>query len=44
MNRWERFIFRFDKQFASVTALKSVIGNGSSPLYFCVVDEISLIP
>lgn len=27
MHRWERFIFRFDKQFASVTALKSVIGD-----------------
>lgn len=32
MHRWERFIFRFDKQFASVTALKSVIGR-HSPLH-----------
>jgi len=30
INRWERFIFRFDKQFASVTALKSVIGKLST--------------
>lgn len=26
MHRWERFVFRFDKQFPSIQALKSVIG------------------
>lgn len=26
MHRWERFVFRFDKQFASMAALKSIIG------------------
>ena len=27
MHRWERFVFRFDKRFVSVDALKSVIGE-----------------
>ncbi|KAF8872510.1 hypothetical protein BD779DRAFT_1452696 [Infundibulicybe gibba] len=27
MHRWERFIFRFDKQFTSVGALKSIAGD-----------------
>ncbi|OJT12557.1 hypothetical protein TRAPUB_10881 [Trametes pubescens] len=27
MHRWERFVFRFDKQFASISALKSVEGD-----------------
>ncbi|KNZ73251.1 hypothetical protein J132_08019, partial [Termitomyces sp. J132] len=30
MHRWERFIFRFDKQFASLSALKSI--SGDAPL------------
>ncbi|KAJ3545885.1 hypothetical protein NMY22_g2265 [Coprinellus aureogranulatus] len=30
MHRWERFIFRFDRQFASMGALKSI--NGDAPL------------
>ncbi|KIL61481.1 hypothetical protein M378DRAFT_13520 [Amanita muscaria Koide BX008] len=30
MHRWERFVFRFDKQFASMKALKSI--NGDAPL------------
>ncbi|PCH44909.1 hypothetical protein WOLCODRAFT_77491 [Wolfiporia cocos MD-104 SS10] len=30
MHRWERFVFRFDKQFASIAALKSV--EGDAPL------------
>ncbi|TFK41790.1 hypothetical protein BDQ12DRAFT_396590 [Crucibulum laeve] len=27
MHRWERFIFQFDKQFTSMSALKSITGN-----------------
>lgn len=27
MHRWERFIFRFDKQFSSFIALKSISGS-----------------
>ena len=27
MHRWERFVFRFDRKFASVDALKSIIGE-----------------
>lgn len=27
MHRWERFIFRFDKQFTSMGALKSINGT-----------------
>ena len=27
MHRWERFVFRFDKRFASTDALKSIIGE-----------------
>lgn len=30
MHRWERFVFRFDKQFASLSALKGI--NGDAPL------------
>lgn len=30
MHRWERFVFRFDKQFASIGALKSI--EGDAPL------------
>ncbi|KAG6901920.1 hypothetical protein C0995_006630 [Termitomyces sp. Mi166 len=30
MHRWERFIFRFDRQFASMSALKSI--SGDAPL------------
>ncbi|GBE89011.1 hypothetical protein SCP_1500130 [Sparassis crispa] len=30
MRRWERFVFRFDKQFASFTALKAI--EGDAPL------------
>ncbi|KAG9311591.1 hypothetical protein JVU11DRAFT_7800 [Chiua virens] len=30
MHRWERFVFRFDKQFPSISALKSI--NGDAPL------------
>ncbi|KAF8960153.1 hypothetical protein BDZ97DRAFT_1905997 [Flammula alnicola] len=30
MHRWERFVFRFDKQFTSMGALKSI--NGDAPL------------
>ncbi|KAF5324112.1 hypothetical protein D9619_011381 [Psilocybe cf. subviscida] len=30
MHRWERFIFRFDKQFTSMGALKSI--NGDAPM------------
>ncbi|KAF8189413.1 hypothetical protein BJ912DRAFT_850688 [Pholiota molesta] len=30
MHRWERFVFRFDKQFTSMGALKSI--NGEAPL------------
>ncbi|KAK7046657.1 D-ser-dehydrat domain-containing protein [Favolaschia claudopus] len=30
MHRWERFVFRFDKSFGSITALKSI--TGSAPL------------
>ncbi|KAL0071347.1 hypothetical protein AAF712_001204 [Marasmius tenuissimus] len=30
MHRWERFVFRFDKHFNSITALKSI--NGEAPL------------
>ncbi|KAL0581575.1 hypothetical protein V5O48_000504 [Marasmius crinis-equi] len=30
MQRWERFVFRFDKQFNSIAALKSI--NGEAPL------------
>ncbi|KAF8345466.1 hypothetical protein F5887DRAFT_966871 [Amanita rubescens] len=30
MHRWERFVFRFDKYFASMSALKSI--NGEAPL------------
>ncbi|KAF8632777.1 hypothetical protein AX15_001680 [Amanita polypyramis BW_CC] len=30
MRRWQRFVFRFDKQFASMAALKSI--NGEAPL------------
>lgn len=26
MHRWERFVFRFDKKFASIAALKNVTG------------------
>jgi len=26
MHRWERFVFRFDKQFSSMAALKSITG------------------
>lgn len=33
MHRWERFIFRFDKQFSSMTALKSISGM----LSFCAM-------
>ena len=35
MHRWERFVFRFDKQFASIGALKAIEGTpacSSSPL------------
>ena len=39
MHRWERFIFRFDKQFASATALKSIIGRLSIPSFFAWVKE-----
>lgn len=27
MHRWERFVFRFDKQFSSMAALKSITGE-----------------
>ncbi|KII84617.1 hypothetical protein PLICRDRAFT_45997 [Plicaturopsis crispa FD-325 SS-3] len=27
MHRWERFVFRFEKQFASILALKSILGD-----------------
>lgn len=27
MHRWERFVFRFDKQFHSISALKSIVGE-----------------
>ncbi|CAL1709106.1 unnamed protein product [Somion occarium] len=27
IHRWERFVFRFDKQFPSVAALKSIVGD-----------------
>ncbi|KAI9568726.1 hypothetical protein HD554DRAFT_2204935 [Boletus coccyginus] len=30
MHRWQRFVFRFDKQFPSISALKSI--NGDAPL------------
>ncbi|KZT10333.1 uncharacterized protein LAESUDRAFT_741435 [Laetiporus sulphureus 93-53] len=30
MHRWERFVFRFDKQFSSINALKSI--EGDAPL------------
>ena len=26
MHRWERFVFRFDRQFASIHALKTMTG------------------
>ena len=26
MHRWERFVFKFDKQFASIGALKAIEG------------------
>jgi len=30
MHRWERFVFRFDKQFTSMGALKSITGMFSA--------------
>ncbi len=30
MHRWERFVFRFDKQFTSIGALKAIEGRSSS--------------
>lgn len=33
MHRWERFVFRFDKQFTSISALKSITGPLSCILY-----------
>ncbi|KAF8548828.1 hypothetical protein OG21DRAFT_1515876 [Imleria badia] len=30
MHRWQRFVFRFDKQFPSISALKSI--NGEAPM------------
>ena len=43
IHRWERFIFRFDKQFASATALKSVIGMISTVSSFTRVRKRLLI-
>ena len=37
MHRWERFVFRFDKQFTSMSALKSITGSLS-----CTPDPLSL--
>lgn len=33
MHRWERFVFKFDKQFASIASLKAIDGQ-SYPLPF----------
>ena len=27
MHRWERFVFRFDRQFSSINALKTMTGE-----------------
>ncbi|KAH0834949.1 hypothetical protein J3R83DRAFT_10643 [Lanmaoa asiatica] len=32
MHRWQRFIFRFDKQFPSISALKSINGTSAAPM------------
>lgn len=40
MHRWERFVFRFDKYFASMSALKSI--NGARTL-FCVLSVLKPI-
>lgn len=35
MHRWERFVFKFDKQFASIGALKAIEGMfHPSPTHF----------
>lgn len=34
MHRWERFVFRFDRQFGSINALKSITGALSLLLCF----------
>lgn len=31
MHRWERFVFRFDRRFSSVDALKSILGEWHAP-------------
>ena len=37
MHRWERFVFKFDKQFASIGALKAIEGMSrhSSAPFLC---------
>jgi hypothetical protein len=38
MHRWERFVFRFDRQFPSWQALKSVSGASSAPAYLIQIN------
>lgn len=41
MHRWERFIFRFDKQFTSMSALKSINGTFRIPLILALANNSS---
>lgn len=43
MHRWERFIFRFDKQFASISALKSVEGPFASSAVACIHSPVPCV-
>ena len=38
MRRWERFVFRFDKQFATIGALKSIEGPYAA---LCLYSKLS---
>ena len=38
MHRWERFVFRFDKQFASLSALKGINGMSALPIMIHLTD------
>lgn len=39
MHRWKRFVFRFEKQFTSVTALRAIEGACRSPAPLAIVTN-----
>jgi hypothetical protein len=43
MHRWERFVFRFDKQFASMAALRSINGKSTPGSHFISSRALSIV-